>query len=92
MAENRYFQTALANFTADVAYAADVKHLYDLGYTVERIHRVLTYPVPQERIQQVIDEYRALKNSPEPEYEFVQDTDSFGRKSFRRVRVERDQK
>lgn len=88
MAENRHFQEALANFTADFAYVGAVKHLYDLGYSAENIQKELAYPVSLEKIQRVVDEYEASKHSPQSQYEFVQDTDSLGRKSFRRVKKE----
>lgn len=86
MADNKYFQAALSNFTAEFAYAASVRHLHDIGYAPEQIKEHISYPVSLEKIQKVIDEYEAKKNSPEPEYEYIQDTDSLGRKSFRRVK------
>jgi len=88
MAENKYFQEALANFTADFAYAGAVKHLHDIGYSTEEIQKKLAYPVTQEKIQRVIDEYEASRQNPDAGYVFIQDTDRFGRKSFRRVKKE----
>lgn len=91
MAEGRYFQEALANFTSEAAYVGAVRHLCALGYSAEQIKENLLYPVSLERIRQVIDEYRAEQDTPEQEYVYIQDTDRFGRKSFRRVEKPADQ-
>lgn len=88
MADNKYFQAALSSFTAEFAYAASVRHLHDIGYTPKQIKEHISYPVSIEKIQKVIDEYEAKKDSLGTEYEFIQDTDSLGRKSFRRVKKE----
>ena len=86
MAENTCFQKALANFTAEFAYVGAVKHLHDLGMPPEKIREQLSYPVSLEKIQQVIRDYENDKANPEAAVDFVRDTDSFGRKSFRMVR------
>lgn len=86
MAEGRYFQEALANFTSEAAYAGAVRHLYDLGYSVEQIKENLLYPVSLQQIERVIDDYRAGQNSPEGDYIYIQDTDKYGKKSFRRIK------
>ncbi len=86
MEENKYFQKALSNFTAEFAYAGAVRHLHELGYSAEKIKEKIAYPVSLEKIQKVIEDYEAAKNSQEPEYVFVQETDSFGRRSFRKVK------
>lgn len=86
MAEGRYFQEALANFTSEAAYAGAVRHLYDMGYSVEQIRKNLLYPASVRQIEQVIDDYRAGKGALEQDYVYIQDTDRYGRKSFRRVK------
>ena len=86
MEENTYFQKALANFTAEFAYVGAVKHLHDLGLAPEEIQKQLSYPVSLEQISRVIQEYEKEKANPEASVRFVQDTDQFGRKSFRMVR------
>lgn len=88
--ENSYFSEALSDFTSDFAYKKAIYHLHDIGCTVPEIAERLDYPLSQQRIAEVIAEYERKKNSPDDEYTFVQDTDAFGRKSFRRVK--KDQK
>lgn len=89
MEENQYFQKALSNFTAEYAYAGAVRHLYDLGYSPEKIKEQVGYPVSIEKIEKVIADYEKVKNSPEGEYEYVQETDEWGRRSFRKVKHEK---
>ena len=84
MAENRYFQETLSSFTSEFAYAGAVRHLYELGYSPQRIQSELLYPVSLEKINRVIEEYERALNNPEAQYEYVQETDELGRRSFRR--------
>ncbi len=86
MEENRYFREALAGFTTEVAYAGAVRHLHNLGYSAEEIRKQIAWPVSTEKIRKVIEEYERAKNSPEAEYTYIQETDSLGRKSFRKVK------
>lgn len=91
--ENKYFAEALANFTSEVAYKKAVLHLHELGYSVPEIEKQLDYPVSQQKIADVIEKFEKEKNSSEARYTYVQDVNSFGRKSFRRVELEKnDQK
>ncbi len=84
--EESYFSQALSNFTSDFAYKKAVWHLHDIGYSIPEIAGRLDYPLSQERIAKLIEEYERMKSGPEAEYTFVQDTDAYGRKSFRRVK------
>lgn len=84
--EDKYFQKALSNMTSEFAYAGAVRHLYDLGYSAERIKQEISYPVSLEKITRVMEEYEKKKNSPEDEYEFVLETNVYGRRSYRRVK------
>lgn len=86
MPEGRYFKDALANFTSEAAYGGAVRHLYDMGYSAEQIREKLLYPASVQQIEKVIDEYERRRNSPEQDYEYVQDTDQYGKRSFRRVK------
>lgn len=90
--DNKYFLEALHNFTMDVACRDAINHLTDKGMTVDEISEQLTYPASKEFIEKVrnerLSENRRL-NSPsegdEPVYEIVEEYDSYGRKSFRKV-------
>lgn len=88
MKENEYFIKALKNFVSDVAYVQSVRHLYDRGLTVEEIKERCGYPVSIQKIEKVIEDYEKEKNSPQSEYTFVQETNAYGRKSFRMVKKE----
>lgn len=84
--ENKYFQAALENFAADVAYVKSIRHLYDLGLSVKEIQKQCTYPISIGKIEAVIEKYEKEKNSTQGCVTFVQDVDKYGRKSFRAVR------
>lgn len=63
MEDGKYFREALASFAADAAYVMAVKHLHDNGLTPKEIQKNLLYPVSIEKIQKVIGQYEAEKNS-----------------------------
>ncbi|MCR4956658.1 MAG: hypothetical protein K6A30_08230 [Lachnospiraceae bacterium] len=57
MGEKDGFMQALHRFTTDVASAGAIRHLADLGYTVDQIKEELTYPTSIGCIQQVVWEH-----------------------------------
>ena len=92
---NKAFNKALDNFAFDMAGRGAVRHLFDIGMSVAEIHDELLYPVPKEKIREEIWAY-LLENGvvllEEPgekrrnvQYEFVKETNEYGRVSFRRV-------
>ncbi len=86
--ENKTFRNALSNFTMDVAARGGIRHLYDLGYDAASIRAQLTFPVSEEQIKKEISEYDKEKSGAEngaPQYEFIKETDAYGKTSFRRV-------
>lgn len=95
MGQQEYFQQALSNFMFDVASGGAIRHLADLGYTVEQIRKHLDFPTPYDRIQKTVWEHllqTGVLRLQEPgtakrqeQYEFVTEYDEYGRKSFRRV-------
>lgn len=89
MEDNKYFRQALSNFVSEAAYAGAVRHLYNAGYSVKKIKEEIGYPVSEEKIRKVIEDYEAAKNSPDAEYDFIQETDSLGRRSFRKVKKDK---
>jgi len=78
-----YFTDALSNFTTEVAYKDSIKRLYDKGLNISKIIENCTYPVTEEMVKNVIDEYEEKKKMPPTEY--VEDIDNFGRKTFRKL-------
>ncbi len=95
MENQNYFNQALSNFMFDVASGGAIRHLADLGYTVDQIRKHLDFPTPYDRIQKTVWEHfvqtgvicleePGIGVKPE-EYEYVTEYDSYGRKSFRRV-------
>lgn len=91
--DNKYFLEALKNFTMDAACGDAIRHLTDRGLSVEEIAAQLTFPAKPEYIEKVrndrLEELRRInfpEEGDEPVYEFVEEYDSYGRKSFRRVK------
>lgn len=82
--ENNYFKEALASMVSQTAYGDAVRHMHDKGLNPEEIKKNLDYPVTLDKIEQVIKEYELKKESPNSEYEYVQKTDEYGRRSFLR--------
>ncbi len=83
------FNKALSSFTSEVAYKSAVRHLYDLGFTPPEIVKKVDYPVSEEKVRQVIDDYIEEKKkeaSSGASYEFVERYDNLGRKSLIKVK------
>ena len=59
--ENKYFNQALSNFVHDMASGEAIRHLADLGYTVEHIVQELDYPTPKERVARTVWDYYVEK-------------------------------
>lgn len=87
MEDNQYFQEALGKMTAQSAYGDAVLHLHKKGLSPEQIREQLLYPASIQNIERVIADYENRLQSGN-QYDYVQDTDSYGRRSFRRVRRE----
>lgn len=85
MEDNSYFQAALHKMTSEFAYADAIIHLHKRGLTPEQIEKQLLYPVSIRNIEKVIADYEKNLRT-EGCYEYVRDTDAYGRTSFRRVR------
>ncbi len=90
MTEDKYFKSALADLSFDVAYGDSIRHLYDKGFSNEEIKEHLETTLSLDRIQAVIDKYEEdkIKNSTTDSqgntchYEYVKVTDEYGRSSF----------
>ncbi len=93
MGEQSPFQSALADFTYDVASGGAIRHLTDLGYTAKQISETLSYPTPMKRIQEqmwkrLLETETILAQepgSPREVSKFVREYDKYGRTSFRMV-------
>jgi hypothetical protein len=100
-AKNKAFNKALDNFTFDMAGRGAVRHLFNLGMSAAEIHDELLYPVPAENIREEIWAYLLgtgviLLDEPDEDhktvrYEFVKETNEYGRVSFRRVEKSMDE-
>lgn len=92
---NAFFKTALSNYATDAACGGAIRHLTDIGYTLEQIVDRLDYPAPKARVQKIMLEYlyesrMLLKEEPSGALlttsgEFVQEQDAYGRRSMRRI-------
>ena len=84
--ENNVFKNALSNFTFDMAARGSIRHLCDLGLSVDEIREKLSFPVPAEQIRAEINAYKKeLSDRESSGYEFIKTTDEYGRSSFIRV-------
>lgn len=53
----RYFEDALSNFVHDMASGGAIRHLVDMGYSVDRIMEQLDYPTPRRRVEKTVYQY-----------------------------------
>ena len=90
-----YFQTALSNFAMDAACGGAIRHLTDLGYTLDQIVERLDYPASRAKVRQMMMEYlydskMLLRKEPSADLfaareEFIQEQDAYGRRTLRRI-------
>ncbi len=85
-----FFRNALSNFMKDSANGGAIRHLHDVGYSVEEIQKELLFPAKKEEIQKVIDEYEKEKSSPEDAYEIVKVQNAYGKTSFQKRPKKKD--
>lgn len=95
-----YFRTALSSFATDVACGGAIRHLTDLGYTLEQIVARLDYPTPRSKAQRIMMEYLyekrvLLLQEPSPAVfaqhaQFVEEQDAYGRRTFRKIYIDSD--
>lgn len=98
MDEPSYFQSALSSFVTDAACGGAVRHLTDIGYTLDQIVDRLDYPAPRAKVQRIMMDYLyeslvLLKEEPSAKLfaakeVFVQEQDAFGRRTMRKIVVD----
>ncbi len=98
MDETSYFQNALSSFVTDAACGGAVRHLTDIGYTLDQIVDRLDYPAPRAKVQRIMMAYLyesrvLLPEEPTeelfaPQEQFVQVQDAYGKRSFRKIEVD----
>ncbi|MCM1046242.1 MAG: hypothetical protein NC417_12105 [Candidatus Gastranaerophilales bacterium] len=54
---NDYFNQALSDFMFEVASGGSIRHLVDLGYSVDRIMSKLAFPTPRDRVEKTVCQY-----------------------------------
>ena len=92
-----YFQTALSNFAMDAACGGAIRHLTDLGYTLDQIVERLDYPASRAKVRRMMMEYlydskMLLRKEPSADLfaareEFIQEQDAYGRRTLRRITI-----
>ncbi|MCI8506066.1 MAG: hypothetical protein HFI67_07770 [Lachnospiraceae bacterium] len=97
MAENKYFKQALSNFMLDAAGGGAVRHLVKQGLTVSQIMGRLDFPLPYEKVRQMVwealtEQRTVLLEEPgtrkaEKKALYVKEQGEFGRTSFRRILI-----
>lgn len=95
MDKPNYFQSALSNFVTDAACGGAVRHLTDLGYTLDQIVDRLDYPAPREKVQRIMMEYLyesriLLRKEPSESWpagkaQYVQEQNAYGRRTMRKI-------
>lgn len=95
-----YFQTALSNFATDVACGGAIRHLTDIGYTLEQIVARLDYPTPRSKARRIMMEHLyerrvLLLQEPSPalftqQTQFVEEQNACGRRTFRKISIDSD--
>ncbi len=95
-----YFQSALSSFVTEAACGGAVRHLTDIGYTLDQIVDRLDYPAPRAKVQRIMMAYLyescvLLREEPSealfaPRTQFVQEQDDYGRRSFRKISVDHE--
>ncbi|MCM1188731.1 MAG: hypothetical protein NC541_05500 [bacterium] len=96
MQEGSWFQKALTDFTWEAANGGAIRHLADLGYTVEEIRKELTFPASYETVRNAVwkhllDTGVVLRENPRErraastQAEYIREYDQYGRPSFRRA-------
>ena len=98
MDKPEYFETALSNFVTDAACGGAVRHLTDIGYTLDQMVDRLDYPAPRAKVQRIMMAYLyesrvLLREEPseklfEAQTQFVQEQDAYGRRSMRKVNAD----
>lgn len=100
MGEPSYFQSALSSFVTDAACGGAIRHLVDIGYTLDQIVDRLDYPAPREKVRRMMMDYLyeshiLLREEPSGKLFaakeiFVQEQDAFGRRSMRKIVVDQN--
>lgn len=95
MEQDQNFKTALSNFATDIACGGAVRHLTDIGYTLDQIVERLDYPAPRAKVQKIMMEHLyenrvILREEPSealfiPPKAYVQEQDAYGRRSMRKI-------
>lgn len=93
-----YFQTALSSFATDVACGGAIRHLTDIGYTLEQIVARLDYPTPRSKARRIMMEHLyerrvLLLQEPSPavfaqQTQFIEEQDVYGRRTFRKAGID----
>ena len=47
----KYFEEVLSDFVFDVAGGGAIRHLVDLGYSLDQMMQSLSYPAPRQKVQ-----------------------------------------
>lgn len=98
MEEANVFQSALSNFATDVACGGAIRHLTDIGYTLDQIVERLDYPASREKAQRIMMEHLyqsrvLLREEPsealfEEQTQFVEEQNAFGRRTLRKIKID----
>lgn len=98
MEEGNVFQSALSSFATEAACGGAIRHLTDIGCTLEQIVARLDYPTSREKAQRIMMAYLyesrvLLRKEPSDELfgkktQFVQEQDAYGRRTLRKTTID----
>ena len=91
----KYFSRALSNFVQDFANGGAIRHMADLGYTVNEIVQQLDYPIPREKAAKIVWQHFVdqgiilLEKPPESgvmeSVTYIKEQGKYGRITMRKV-------
>lgn len=101
LSEQEYFKRALSNFTYEAACGGAIRHLTNIGFTVNQIMENLSFPTSYERVQRTVWEHLLhtgviLLEEPgikidNEAFTYIKEYNKYGKASFRRIAVQQEQ-
>lgn len=93
-----YFQSALSGYVTEAACGGAIRHLTDIGCTLDQMVDRLDYPASREKVQRIMmvhlyESRVLLRKEPSGDLfalqgQFVQEQDAYGRRTMRKVLVD----
>lgn len=83
------FNKALGNFITEFACADAIRHMADMGMTVQKITERLDYPIPENKVAEIVWNHYintgVVCSNKLEKVSYVKETGKYGRTSLRRI-------